>query len=85
MRTSLIHLIVSLCMVTWSNTLVYRCKSVFVSFTLLSSGCIFLCVLCCLMFINMFHIQMQLMQRLDQWNEYVCMCVCVCMRVCMYV
>jgi hypothetical protein len=78
------HVTVSLCMVTWSNTSVYCCECVcfvfvFVlfCFTVLSCECISLCVLCCLMFIDMFHIQMQLMQSLDQWNEHVYMCVCV--------
>jgi hypothetical protein len=79
----LIHLILPLCMMTWSNTLVYSCECVCLfCFTLSSCECIFLCVLCCLMFIDMFHIQIQLMQRLDQRNEYACMDVwmSVCIR-----
>jgi len=65
--------IVPLCMMIWSNTLVYPCEYVgFVCFTLLPCECIFLWALCCLLFIYMFQIPMQLMQRLDQWNKYVC-------------
>jgi len=49
------HVIVSLCTMPWSNTLVHSYECLF-CFTLLSSECIFLCALCCLIFIDMFHI-----------------------------
>jgi len=68
------HVVVPLCMMTWSNTLVTS-VNVCVCFYFFFKSCdfFFLCVLCCLMFIDMFHKQMQLMLRLGRWNEYVCM------------
>ena len=68
--------IVPLCMMIWSNTLVYPCEYVdFVLFYHFTLWMYFQCALCCLMFIYMSQIQVQLMQRLDQGNKYVCMYV----------
>ena len=68
-------------MMTCSNSLVYSCECILLSYLVN----VFHCVLCCLFFIDMFHIQMQLMQRQDQWNEYVHMCftmaTCFCISL----
>ena len=71
------HVMVPLCMMTWSKTLVYCCECVFLfCFTLLLCECFFLGVLCCLVVWCLLLCFIFRCNGYRDWISGMNMCVC---------
>jgi len=85
---SLMHVIVPLCMMTWSNTLVYSCECVVcfvLCFYLMNVFFYVSCVVWHLLTCSTFRCSW-CRDWISRMNMYVvCMCMYVCMCVCVYV